>query len=641
MNKNDKYRYLIFFLLCGLLLLSTEVFAADKVLDVNQLIHSPLSLTEYFDVLEDPGQTLTLADVQKPDIASHFKSEQASAMALNYGLTRSAYWLRLSLRNASDHPVERMLEITYPLLSSVQLHQSRTDGTYRSLATGSVMPFAMRPYPNRAFIFPLTLPAHSSQVVYLRIQSATTVIIPARLWEPLAFHVYERNDYIVQGWYFGMAAAMILFNFLLFIALRDGVYFLYVSFATCMALGVAIQKGLAKEFLWPDAAIWADLSNSFGYLPALAAMLFFMRGMLDTAKNFPKLDRLLKALVGGCILIPIGLAVSVQTFTMPAIVFIIAGLILTFGSAVFCALKRQRSAYFFVASYIVLFLAAMMSSLLYFGLVPANMLMTFGMQFGSAVEMLLLAFALADRFIIIRHKAINDVKQVNASLEQRLQEREAELTEAHHRLRRIEQRQLLSQERQRMMQDMHDGLGSSLVSALRVVEHGRMSEAEVAQVLRGCIDDLKLAIDSMEPVEADLLLLLATLRFRLGPRLESTGIALRWEVNNVPPLDWLDPKNALHILRILQEAFTNIIKHTRATEIRVATGVQNDQVAVTITDNGQGFPVASTLRGDGVSGKGLSNQIRRAEAVGAEISWESNDVGTCLTLRLPIKRKQV
>lgn len=214
---------------------------------------------------------------------------------------------------------------------------------------------------------------------------------------------------------------------------------------------------------------------------------------------------------------------------------------------------------------------------------------------------------------------------------------EADIADSREKLRESEQRQMLSQERQRLMQDMHDGLGSSLISALRVVEHGRMDEADVGQVLKGCIDDLKLAIDSMEPVDADLLLLLATLRYRLGPRLESTGIALRWEVKNVPALDWLDPKNALHILRILQEVFTNIIKHTHATEIRVATGVEGDYVAVTISDNGQGFDVESAFKS---GGKGLSNQMRRAESIGAEIKWDSNIAGTCFTLLLPIKRKQ-
>jgi signal transduction histidine kinase len=231
--------------------------------------------------------------------------------------------------------------------------------------------------------------------------------------------------------------------------------------------------------------------------------------------------------------------------------------------------------------------------------------------------------------------ALRTVEAAKNNLAQRLKEREAELAAAHERLREIERRQTLSQERQRLMQDMHDGLGSSLVSALRVVEHGRMDEAEVAQVLKGCIDDLKLAIDSMEPVDADLLLLLATLRYRLGSRLESSGIALRWEVKSVPKLDWLDPKNALHILRILQEAFTNIIKHTHATEIRVATRAESDHVVVTITDNGQGFAVENALKS---GGKGLSNQMRRAEFIGAEIKWDSDDAGTRFTLRLPIKR---
>jgi signal transduction histidine kinase len=622
------------------LLFSFNAVAADKVLDVSQATQSPVSLTAYFDVLEDPGQALTLDDVQKPDVARRFKASGVSTLLLNYGLTHSAYWMRLHLSNASDHPALRILEIAYPQLSSVQLHQPLADGSYRSLSTGSAMPFATRPYPNRGFVFSIALPANADQVLYLRVRSAATIIIPAQLWEPQQFDLAERDDYVIQAWYFGMATAMILFNLLLLISLRDVVYFYYISFAACMALGVAVQKGLAKEFLWPNAAQWSDLAGNFAFLPAFLAMLLFMRCMLETAKVFPKLDRLLKSIVVGCLLVPVALAISVETFTVPAILYVIVALLLTYCSAVYCALKRQRSAYLFLAAYSVLFLGSVMSALQYAALLPANKLSAFGMQFGSALEMLLLAFALADRFIVIRRKAIHDVEQANAGLELRLQEREAELNEAHERLRKVEQRQTLSQERQRLMQDMHDGLGSSLVSALRVVEHGKMNEAEVAQVLKGCIDDLKLAIDSMEPVEADLLLLLATLRFRLGPRLQSTGITLRWEVKDVPPLDWLDPKNALHILRILQEAFTNIIKHTHATEIRVATELRDDQVMVTITDNGQGFALESALEGGGMKGKGLSNQLRRAEAIGAEIHWNSDQAGTRLTLQLPIKRSQ-
>jgi signal transduction histidine kinase len=242
-------------------------------------------------------------------------------------------------------------------------------------------------------------------------------------------------------------------------------------------------------------------------------------------------------------------------------------------------------------------------------------------------------------FVVIMFRqyvgALATVEQLNSGLEESLKNRETELAASYERLREVEQRETLSQERQRLTQDMHDGLGSSLVSALRVVEGGRLSEADVAEVLKGCIDDLKLTIDSMEPVEADLLLLLATLRFRLGPRLAGAGVSLRWEISDVPPLDWLDPRNALHILRILQEAFTNTLKHTRATQIRVTTGVEDGYVTVTITDNGGGFAVAQAQAG---GGKGLANQQRRAQAIGAEIVLTANDAGTTLTLRLPEKR---
>lgn len=638
MNKNDKYLHLIFRLLCGLLLLSGNAMAADKVLDASRLDRNPVSLTEYFSVLEDAGQTLTLADVQEPGMASRFTDGLAPAEALSYGFTRSAYWLRLNLRNASGQPIERMLEIGYPILSSIQFYQPREDGTYQSIVTGVATPFSTRPYPNRFFVFPLALPPHAEQVVYLRLQSASAMLVPAKLWEPRAFRINERDDYVAQAWYFGMATAMILFNLLLFIALGDVVYLLYIGFAICTALTVSAVNGFGKEFIWPDTTLWSNIATSVCYSAMNTALLLFMRGMLNTRESIPRLDRLIKALVGILLLLPIGFVVSLHTFAVPSTLLLLATVLLILLVSMYCAVfKRQRIAVFFVAAFSLFIFGGSMPALKTLKLLPANILTMNGLQIGSALEMLLLAFALAYRFNMIRSKATEEVKQANASLEQRLQAREAELVQSHERLRDIEQRQTLSQERQRLMQDMHDGMGSSLTSALRVVERGQLDEAEVAQVLKGCIDDLKLAIDSMEPVDADLLLLLATLRFRLGPRLESTGIALRWEVQDLPALDWLDPKNSLHILRILQEAFSNIIKHTNATEIRVATGADADGVVVTVTDNGQGFVVESALES---GGKGLSNQMRRAQAIGAEVRWNSNEAGTRLTLRLPIKRQE-
>ncbi|MDR2876112.1 MAG: hypothetical protein LBV44_09340, partial [Methylobacillus sp.] len=190
--------------------------------------------------------------------------------------------------------------------------------------------------------------------------------------------------------------------------------------------------------------------------------------------------------------------------------------------------------------------------------------------------------------IIVRRyiDSLITVENVSTDLAQRVAEREAELSESYRQLHRLEKQHMLEEERQRIMRDMHDGMGSSLVSALRAVERGAMEPAEIAQVLRDCIDDLKLHIDSLSLAEPDLLAILATLRARLEPRFQRGGIELRWNVADVPELPWLDVQSALHILRILQEVLTNILKHTQATRIEFVTAADERNVLVQVRDNG-------------------------------------------------------
>jgi signal transduction histidine kinase len=237
--------------------------------------------------------------------------------------------------------------------------------------------------------------------------------------------------------------------------------------------------------------------------------------------------------------------------------------------------------------------------------------------------------------------ALEVAARANATLAERLAEQERDLAETHARLREVEREQTLAQERQRLMREMHDGVGSSLFSALFLVENQNGAGLDVAQVLRECIDDLKLALDSMEPVDADLVALLATLRFRLGPRLEQAGLALRWAVADLPPLPWLDAQSALHVLRILQEVLTNIIKHNRARQITLSTSQATwdgqPGVQVLVQDDGQPFaPAPAQDRQPGR--KGLDNVLVRAQALGGHVQWQAQPGhGTLFTLWLPLQ----
>ena len=248
-------------------------------------------------------------------------------------------------------------------------------------------------------------------------------------------------------------------------------------------------------------------------------------------------------------------------------------------------------------------------------------------------------------FLVIAHtrylRALGVAERANRTLAERLAEQEQALAQTHARLLASERDQTLLHERQRLMREMHDGVGSSLMSALRSVEGGRADEVDVAQVLRESIDDLKISIDSLEPVDADLLALLAGLRYRLAPRLQNAGLALHWRVEDLPPLPWLDAQNALHVLRIVQEVLTNIVKHSGAQAITLRTapaargGVAGVQVQV--QDDGHPFtPPAPAARQPGR--KGLGNVQARAQALGAQVDWAPQaGGGNVFTLWLPLQ----
>lgn len=252
--------------------------------------------------------------------------------------------------------------------------------------------------------------------------------------------------------------------------------------------------------------------------------------------------------------------------------------------------------------------------------------------FSTTARTLMFLYVIISRYT----GALDAAGQATQRMAQRLREREAELAGSYDTLRAVQHREVLGQERRRLMQDIHDGMGSQLMSALKVAEKGKLTEAQMAQVLRECIDDLKLTVDSLESVEPDLLLLLATLRYRLAPRLEDAGLRLRWEVVDVPPLDWLEPRSALYVLRILQEGVSNVLQHAGARELRVSTGEGDGGVYVLLEDDGQGFRAPT-----GPVGRGLSNMVRRAQAIGAEASWEPTAQGTRFRLWLPKKRFHV
>lgn len=187
------------------------------------------------------------------------------------------------------------------------------------------------------------------------------------------------------------------------------------------------------------------------------------------------------------------------------------------------------------------------------------------------------------------------------------------------------------QERQRLMQDMHDGFGSTLITTASLLEHGELSVNQAADLIRDCINDLRLVVDSLEPLNNDLIALLASIRFRMGRKLELAGIQVVWNIKELPKLDWMTPTLALHFMRIVQEAISNITKHSGATKVVFTTEINNNHIQLSIEDNGCGFDIQKIH-----FGSGLKNQIARAKHLQGEINFLKQPQGMQVLLLLPL-----
>ena len=229
-----------------------------------------------------------------------------------------------------------------------------------------------------------------------------------------------------------------------------------------------------------------------------------------------------------------------------------------------------------------------------------------------------LATPVVDRFV----RVLREAEGARSDLESRVREREQMLKRNYERLREGERMQATASERQRIMQDMHDGLGTQLVSSLMLVERGALSQAQIAQVLRESIDDMRLAIDALAQGNSDLLAALGNLRYRMEPRFRAAGIELIWDARGMPEELNINPDAVLPILRIVQESLTNALKHSEARAVSVALQVtQQDEdgpiLQIRVTDNGKG------ISGERVGGRGLLNMRSRAGKIGGTLTLES------------------
>lgn len=251
------------------------------------------------------------------------------------------------------------------------------------------------------------------------------------------------------------------------------------------------------------------------------------------------------------------------------------------------------------------------------------------MQFGALLSIAVIGLLLIARFI----EALDTAERLTGQLEARIQAKEAELKRHYERVARLEHESAINEERERIMRDIHDGVGGQLVTALTLLDSSQ-DKVFARESIADALIDLRLVIDSLDVEASDLATALGMLRMRLESKLKAAGVTLKWVIDDLPELAGFGPGRALQVMRIVQEALTNAMRHANAQSIRLEAradtrdGIKGASIA--IVDDGTGFDPTSN-RG----GRGLANQRYRADAIDAVLDLTSSPAGTRVSLWLP------
>ncbi|AXS82989.1 diguanylate cyclase [Marinobacter sp. Arc7-DN-1] len=393
-----------------------------------------LDISRHLTYYEDPSSSLNISQIVRrwPQIASVGIPDEA----YNFGFTDSTYWFHTRVINSSSPNDRWVIEGLYPIIDEMEVFFVRADGSVGRQIAGDAIPFRQRPKDHHNINFFLKLPTGQSVDLFFRVRTSGAVQMRTLLWNSDDFSSADHQERFLLGLYYGLLVSMAIFNFLIFVSFRDTNYLWYVSYILSYGLLQFTLNGLAFEHLWPESPWWNNRAVAFLIATGMFCVLGFSRSFLALRENAPRLEKVFLSLMvffvlagAGALFWPdYGPVIRVNTFMAAVSV----GFVILAGGL--CLYRRFRPARYFMVAWTALLSGMLLYTLKTFALVPANFLTEFGIQIGSAFEVILLSIALADRLRHMSLKTQQIQQEMNEKLESRVAERTSELESANRQL---------------------------------------------------------------------------------------------------------------------------------------------------------------------------------------------------------------
>ena len=413
-------------ILVYLLFGGSSALLADSPLMLNQgsgKIHLGLHL----ELLEDPQKQWGIQDVMSAEMSQKFTVSKVKIP--NLGLSKSAWWARFEVENPVAKTQERLLEIPFSFMESIDLFVVHENGEVESVSSGHRFPFAQRPLHNRNFVLPLELRPNSKTAVYLRVSTDNRLFLPLILWNKEEFGNKTKLDIYSLGFYYGALGMMLIFNLFIFLLMRDRTHLDYALFLLARGLFYFSLNGFAFMLLWPDSPWLHSISPALTACATVYFALQITQSFLGTMRFTPILHRLMNWNKIAAVLFAIMILFPFFKPLIPLtlLLSIICTLLMLFGSVEYI-LRGFRPALLFLLARLFPFLGITILFLSMLDIIPTYLPETIILlQFWSLLEFILILLALVQRMNLSRIEKDIALDQVLSS-EQRADLLEKELS---------------------------------------------------------------------------------------------------------------------------------------------------------------------------------------------------------------------
>jgi signal transduction histidine kinase len=428
-----------------LLLMISSGLKASDTLRLTQGFGKSVLGTE-LSVLSNVDKTLTAADVLNREF------EQVLSARPNLGFNEGALWVKTSILNLADNRDYR-IQIHQPLLDSVNVFVLDAQGEIiDEKLFGESLKFGHRKYSAPPFIMDMDIPKGEVRTILLRITTAEQIVLPIYITTIAASERLLLISNLLFGAYFGLIIVMALYNFFIYLTVRDKSYLIYVLYIIAVGTTQAVLEGYMQQFLWPENTWFAARSPYlFTALVSITSVLF-LQDFLRTKVYAPRVHNFAKLIYAYFLLVFVAALFGVNAFVHMATqlgITVLSFYILAGGIIVYR--KGYSPAKFFILAWSVLVAGIIVYALQDSGLIPSTPVTNYMMLFGSAVEAILLSIALADRINILKKEKSESqesalrislenekiVREQNVVLEEKVSERTSDLESTNSKLKHL------------------------------------------------------------------------------------------------------------------------------------------------------------------------------------------------------------